>query len=96
MPTNRPRHVVTEVDEVAEALDEAAQVWPEYREQRGKLLQQLIAEGHKAIHLERERALERRRAAIKANAGFMGEHGRMDGLDSVTFVRQRRDGDWPE
>src|SRR5437763_946142 len=79
MPTNRPRHVVTGVDEVAEALDGAAHGWPEYREQGGKLLQQLIAEGHEAIHVERERALERRGAAIKADAGIRGAHARMDG-----------------
>lgn len=96
MPTNRPRHVVTEVNEVAAALDEAARVWPEYREQRGKLLQRLIAEGHKAIRGEGERALARRRAAIKAGAGFMGEKSRVDEVDSVALVRQSRDDEWPE
>ncbi|WP_027944256.1 hypothetical protein [Amycolatopsis taiwanensis] len=66
------------------------------REHRGKLLQRLIAEGYKAIHKEHERTLQRRRAAIKAGAGSLGENARADHLDSVSSVRRRRDDEWPE
>ena len=88
--------MITEADDIAAALDDAARVWPEFRDQRGKLLYRLIAEGHKAIHEEHARAVARRREAIKATTGFMGDTGADDGLNSTEFVRQLRDTDWPE
>ncbi|MDQ3769142.1 MAG: hypothetical protein M3370_06665 [Actinomycetota bacterium] len=67
MPTARPRHTITETDEVARALDEAAERWPE--ESRGRLLIRLVEEGRAAISDARERAIEERRRAIRETAG---------------------------
>lgn len=36
MPTARPRHMLTETDEVADALRDAAHRWPEDRERPAK------------------------------------------------------------
>lgn len=67
MPTARPRHTITETDEVARALDEAAERWPQ--EPRGRLLVRLVEQGRAAISDERERALDERRRAIRESAG---------------------------
>ncbi|MDQ1744816.1 MAG: hypothetical protein QOE23_3155, partial [Pseudonocardiales bacterium] len=49
MPTTRPRHLITETDPVAKALDDAAKRWPEDRDSRAKLLLHLVEEGHHAL-----------------------------------------------
>lgn len=46
VPTTRPRHQVTETDELAAALDEAAVRWPELS--RGQLITRLALEGQRA------------------------------------------------
>src|ERR1019366_8168817 len=38
VPTTRPRHVITETDEIARAIDDAAKRWPEDRNSRARLL----------------------------------------------------------
>ncbi|MGL4174979.1 MAG: hypothetical protein ACRCSN_02795 [Dermatophilaceae bacterium] len=48
MPTTRPRHFVTETDELAAALDEAAARRPDLS--RPQLLVQLALEGHHSAH----------------------------------------------
>ncbi|MDE0319851.1 MAG: hypothetical protein OXH86_14505 [Acidimicrobiaceae bacterium] len=40
MPTTRPRHPVTETDEIADVLDAAAQRWPDLP--RAKLVQLVL------------------------------------------------------
>lgn len=87
MPTTRPRHTITETDQVAQALDEAAQRWP--HEPRGRLLVRLVEEGRAAISDERERALAERRRAIRETAGLMSGTYRPDEL------KQLRE-DWPD
>lgn len=42
MPTTRPRHPVTETDEIAEILDDAARRWPDVA--RAKLIQCVMAD----------------------------------------------------
>jgi hypothetical protein len=49
MPTTRPRHLITETDQVAKALDDAARRWPEDRHSRARLLLHLVEEGHRAL-----------------------------------------------
>jgi hypothetical protein len=46
MPTTRPRHQVTETDELRVALDEAARRWPELS--RAQLLIRLALDGAQA------------------------------------------------
>lgn len=52
MPTARARHTLTETDDLASALDDAALVWPELRGDRGALLRKLIKVGHASVHVD--------------------------------------------
>ncbi|MCP9491679.1 MAG: hypothetical protein MSC31_17670 [Solirubrobacteraceae bacterium MAG38_C4-C5] len=87
MPTTRPRHTITETDEVARALDEAAQRWP--HEPRGRLLVRLVEEGRAAINGKRERAAADRHRAVRETAGNLTGVYRRDEL-------QRLREDWPD
>lgn len=61
MPTIRPRHTLTETDEITRALHEAAEVWPEDRDRPRRLLLRLIRAGWASVREERiEREAERR------------------------------------
>lgn len=42
MPTTRPRHPITETDEIAQILDEAAKRWPDAP--RSRLIQRVLAD----------------------------------------------------
>ena len=88
MPTSRPRHTITETDEVARALDDAAERWPEQRAARGKLLLQLLREGHRAISAERGREADRRREGIRRTSGAL------TGAYPDDYLTRLRD-DWP-
>lgn len=71
MPTQRPRHTITETEEAARALDDAAHHWPEDRETRGRLLLRLVREGHEAIGVDRDAEVEERRQAIARTSGAL-------------------------
>lgn len=45
MPTTRPRHMITESDELGSALDIAAARWPELAGDRSKLLRKILEVG---------------------------------------------------
>jgi len=89
MPTARKRHLVTETDELAAALDEAARVWPEDGARRSRLLLRLVGEGHRAITAERERAGQERRAAVRASSGAA------TGMYGDGYLERLRH-DWPD
>ncbi|HEX5924465.1 MAG TPA: hypothetical protein VFY45_11580 [Baekduia sp.] len=89
MPTARPRHSITETDEISRALEAAAQRWPDDRERPGRLLLDLVREGHRAITTGAERAGEERRAAIVDTGGAL------TGAYPAGYLEQLR-GDWPE
>ena len=89
MPTARPRHTITETDEIARALDEAAQRWPEDAGARGRLLVRLVEEGRAAISDERAHSLEERRRDIRESAG------RMAGTYPPGYLQRLRD-EWPD
>ena len=63
--------MLTETDEVADALRDAARRWPEDRERPAKLLIDLVREGHRAIASDADRRAARRRAAIKRTSGIL-------------------------
>jgi hypothetical protein len=89
MPTTRPRHILTETDELARAIDSAAVRWPEDRERRARLLVHLVEAGHDALNRELKLAVERRRAVVLRHAGALAgayEPGYLENLRA----------DWPE
>lgn len=49
MPTLRPRYMVTETDQVHQALADAALIWPELAGDKGALLRRLIEAGATTI-----------------------------------------------
>ena len=88
MPTKRPRHVITETDRVAQALDDAAQRWPEDRNSRSRLLLRLVEEGHRALLDE---AAERRKARL---AAIRRTSGALKGTYDADYLARLR-ADWP-
>ncbi len=86
MPTTRPRHFVTETDDLAEALDAAARRWPELS--RAQLLAQLALEGHRAAQQAHDDRRRRRLDAVHQHAGMLaGAYG----PDYLQRVRE----EWP-
>lgn len=74
MPTTRPRHFVTETDDLAEALDAAASRWP--GSSRAQLLVRLALEGHRAAQQAHEDRRRRRLAAVHQHSGMLtGAYG---------------------
>jgi hypothetical protein len=88
VPTSRPRHTITQTDEVTQALEDAARRWPEDRERPTKLLLSLVREGQRAIAVEDERATAERRDAIASTGGAL-----TGTYPSRYLERLRRD--WP-
>jgi hypothetical protein len=86
MPTTRPRHFVTETDELADALDEAARRWP--RLSRPQLLVRLALEGHRAAQQAHDDRRRRRLEAIRTFSGCL--HGVYE-PDYLSHLRE----DWP-
>jgi hypothetical protein len=89
MPTTRPRHVVTETDEVAAALDAAARRWPEDAGSRSRLLVRLVKQAHRQLADESQRAVEARRSALVANTGVLS------GCFPDGYLAELR-AEWPE
>jgi hypothetical protein len=80
--------MVTETDEVARALDDAARQWPHDRERPTKLLLDLVREGHRAITADAARTTAARRAAIESTGGAL------TGSYPAGYLEDLR-GDWP-
>jgi hypothetical protein len=86
VPTKRPRHLVTETDDLAAALDAAATRWPGLT--RPQLLVRLALVGS---HAE-QRAVEQRRQARLA--AIRRHSGAATGLYGRDYLRDLRE-DWP-
>jgi hypothetical protein len=71
MPTARRRHMITESERVARALDDAAQRWPTDRGNRSKLLLRLVEEGHRAVLDQRARDVVTQREAVCRTSGAL-------------------------
>ena len=86
MPTTRPRHFVTETDDLAVALDEAARRWPDLS--RAQLLVRLALEGHRAAQQARDERRRRRLEAIRTHSGCL------TGVYGADYLKRLRE-DWP-
>ena len=86
MPTARPRHFVTETDELAGALDAAAARWPGLS--RSQLLVRLALEGDRAARHGHDERRRRRLAAVHRNSGIL------TGAYGADYLRRLRD-EWP-
>ncbi len=84
--TTRPRHFVTETDELAAALDDAALRWPELS--RAQLIVRLALEGQRAA---REAGKERRRRKLDA---LRKHSGVLTGAYGPDYLNHLRD-EWP-
>ena len=71
MPTLRQRHAITETDDVARAIDMAAEAWPELRDDRAGLLRRIIALGAERLEESGAERTARRLAAIRMHAGAL-------------------------
>lgn len=67
MPTARPRHFVTESDELASALDAAALQWPSLS--RSQLIVRLALEGHARVEEDIDSRRSGRLTRLRAHAG---------------------------
>jgi len=89
VPTTRPRHVVTETDPVARALDDAARHWPADRDNRARLVLRLVEEGHRALRDQVAAQVAQRRDAVEGTSGAVtGAYG-TDYLDRLRA-------EWPQ
>ncbi len=89
MPTTRPRHIITETELVARALDDAARRWPADRDHRSRLLLRLVEAGHRAVRETQNQETAQRREAIEATSGAL------TGAFGADYLERLRD-DWPE
>jgi len=89
MPTTRRRHLITETEQVAQALDDAAKRWPAEKENRAKLLLHLVEEGHRAVIGQQDRSLQKRRDAVARTSGAL------TGVYGEGYLGELRE-DWPE
>ncbi|EHB56130.1 hypothetical protein MycrhDRAFT_3324 [Mycolicibacterium rhodesiae JS60] len=89
MPTSRPRHAITETEEISEALAVARRAWPDLADKPGALLRRLVLEGRNGLmHNSTERDDERRKAVVDTG-------GALSGVFGATYLADLRE-DWPE
>jgi hypothetical protein len=81
--------MITETEQIAQALDEAARRWPGDRHERRRLVIRLIEEGHRALREERENTVAARLEAIRATSGVL------TGAYEEGYLERLRE-DWPE
>jgi hypothetical protein len=86
VPTTRPRHLVTETDDLSRALDAAAAQWPGLS--RPQLLVRLALAGHHAAQQAHDERRNRRLAALRRHSGIL------TGAYGPDYLKQLRE-DWP-
>jgi hypothetical protein len=88
MPTTRRRHLITETDEIVDALDVAAERWPNEAGSRAALMRRLLMEGYRSIVGAQGQLRETRRAALARTSGAL------TGLFGEGYLEELRE-DWP-
>ena len=81
--------MITETDQVARAIDDAARRWPQEGGNRPRLLLRLLEEGHRAVTGQRQRGLRAHRDAIAATSGAL------TGMYGPGYLDELR-AEWPE
>ena len=89
MPTTKPRHAITENEQVSAALAVAAQRWPADQDRPTRLLLRLIEEGRRSIEPGVRVDLQHRREQIRLTGGVLS------GVYGVGYLDRLRE-DWPE
>lgn len=80
--------MITESDQLAEALDLAAQMYPESRNERADLLRYLIDRGIQSLDAERAEVIEARKKAVAEVAGSLS------GIWPENYLEELRS-EWP-
>lgn len=81
--------MITESDQLAEALDHAAKIYPDLRDERAELLRCLIERGIQSLDAEYNEKEEARKNAIREVAGSLS------GVWPADWREQMR-AEWPE
>jgi hypothetical protein len=81
--------MITETEDIAQAIDAAALMWPDVKKNRAELLRRLIAEAHTSIDARVNDRVAARRKAILEGAG------KLSGVWPANWREELRD-DWPE
>jgi hypothetical protein len=92
VPTTRPRVQITVTKELEQALDAAAERWPEDADRRGRLVVQLIEAGHQAI--SRQAPAEPKRRA-KRTIAIERSRGEFADCFPSGYLQREREG-WRE
>jgi hypothetical protein len=80
--------MITETDEISQAIDAAALMWPDAKKNRAELLRRLIAEAHTSKDARVNDRVEAKRKAILEGAG------KLRGVWPANWREELRD-DWP-
>jgi hypothetical protein len=89
-PTTHRRHVITETDDISNALDIARRTWPDLADKPGALLRQLILTGRNTLMDDHASTAKTRQHAVDATAGALA------GVFGPGFLSELREQDWPE
>jgi hypothetical protein len=81
--------MITESDALAKAIDDAARLWPEVKDERAELLRRLIDRGIESVEAEFNKQIEARRKAVMEVAGSLS------GIWPANWREEMRAG-WPE
>ena len=63
--------MITETDALSEALERAADLWPEDARDKGRLLRRVLSAGIESVETAQIKRLESRRSAIEQAAGSL-------------------------
>lgn len=89
MPTTRPRHMITESDQLNAALINAAKIWPDLEGKRTLLLRKVLEVGIEGIETQAAEKKKGRLAKVDDIAGSM------DGIWPSNWRKELAE-DWPK